>query len=263
MKKIALAISFAILGISNGATAVEIATIMGTPDPGMDFVQELVTERVRLMPPGFFPEVQLSTEVYSLLARRGVLSAISFEVLNGNGSATAADFANAIHLASTRAPVVLNILGGGDENDVCTWMASHPDTVYVTVADASAQTMPPSAFPACNATNILRVAPLSKDRTRLLTPSNFGPLIRIGAAGTGIRVIGPGDRMRKLTNGTVAAALVAGQLVAFARNHGITHEDGPLKGAKLIKKFFKKRTLAVPALVGAVEEGRILEDTGY
>lgn len=264
MNKSALVFGVAVLGISNFATAApEIATIMGSPDSRMDFVQELVTERVFMTPPGAFPEVQLSTEIYSLLARRGVLSTISFEVLNGQGMAAISDFTNAIHLAATRAPIVLNILGGGNENDVCSLMASHPDTVYVTVSGASAQYLDPSAFPACQAENILRVAPLTKDRTRLLAPSNFGPLVRIAAPGTEVRVIGPGERMRKLTGGTASAALVAGQLVAFARNHGITHEDGPLKGGRLITKFFKKRSRLVPALANAVDGGRVLEDTGY
>lgn len=263
MKMTLFAFGFALLGISTSASAAEIATIMGSADPRMDFVQELVTERVHLMPPGFYPEVQLSTEIYSLLARRGVLSAISFEVLNANGAATAADFSNAIQLAATRAPIVLNILTGGNDNDLCTWMAAHPDTVFVTVSNSSAHSMPPSAYPACNAANILRVAPLAKDRARLLAPFNGGPLVRIAAAGTEIRVVGPGERMRKFTGAPASAALVAGQLVAFARNHGITHEDGPLKGAKLIQKFFKKRSLTVPALVGAVDGGRALEDTGY
>ena len=117
--------------ICNFAYATEIATVMGKPGENLDFTDDLIQERIDLGGP---KAGEMSTTwAYSILARKGVRSAVSIEVVNDEGYLDSSDLIKAIQIAATKAPVVFTHVGP-IEDEVCSVLSQYYETAFVIVA---------------------------------------------------------------------------------------------------------------------------------
>jgi hypothetical protein len=233
--------------------ASEVATVMGSPDGSLDFVQSLVQERINLSDHASVDDV--STAVYSIFHRIGIQSAVSVGVQNQFGSSTESLFLQGISLGVQKAPIVYTNMGPVGER-ICSVMAHYPQTVFVLVAGNSGSQLDPGQEPSCLNGNILRVGALDQVRGELFSFSNWGPSVRIASPSLKIPAVGAGGVQHSYTNNSVGAALVAARMGVYATQHL------DLRGAALVDKFLDESTLCLPALLGKVDGARALNDDG-
>ncbi|MBI3556309.1 MAG: S8/S53 family peptidase [Deltaproteobacteria bacterium] len=237
------------------APAAQIATLLGRPDSAQSFVREIVKESVSLGGNTSY-EQDWTTQLYSILAGRGVRDAISFEVIEAEGGVSNELLLKGFDQAAAKAPVVMTAVGGSSEqnNALCAYLSRHAEAAFVLAAGKSGYEIGEGAEPNCSARNILRVAALGRDRKHLMPSSNFGYTIRIAAAGEEIPVTGVGGRSTRLTGTSPAAAVVAAEIAKFAAR------SPALDAAGLINRFLRLRTVRVPELDGKIEGARALRD---
>jgi hypothetical protein len=161
-----------------------------------------------------------------------------------------------LNAAAARSPVVLNVLGGAENETLCQAMAQNNRAAYVWVAGSNAQLLDPTHEPSCSAPNILRVAPYNQISGQFLSSSNYGGSVRLAAPGFNVPVLGPQGRALRMSGGSVAAALAGAQLAVFAR------ENPSLAGGDLITQFLAKKTRVESSFAPYVQDGRVLEDNG-
>lgn len=227
----------------------EITTILGQPAEEMPFVNKILKERVDFGQYSRF-EVENSTEIYSLLFRRGVNVAFNIESLAEGGGFRLNTLSAAVGVGAAHAPVVFTSHGPLEE-DLCSGMMAHGDSVLVAPAGSSGLDLTAHAHPRCQRGNVLIVAALRPEGDALDKVSNFGELVHLAAPALQ-EVTGADGRTSTQFKAFFAAALVAADLAVYARST-------TLRGEELLKKFFEERTRLVPALAPKVREGRVYQ----
>jgi hypothetical protein len=228
----------------------QLSVLIGKPNLESPEVKALVTESADLVRGA--GESYFSTEVYSLLASRGVRSTSLFSVVNSKGSSDFSVSAQALHDASSRAPIVLVTVIGSKTGDLCSEMAKNPNTVFVVPAGSSAQILRAEYTPDCAAPNILFVGAMNKDQTDLAPYSNRGTeIVRVAASGMIIKKEIPGHQGARRLGTTFAATRVAADLVKLA-------EARKIQGVHLVKAFLRRAT-TIPALKGKVKDSKALQ----
>ncbi len=232
------------------AQSLELATLLGRPDSSQAFVSRTLAKSVALT--SGQPELDFTTEMFSVLYRNGAPRTAAIEILESTGAITEQAWEQGIWAATLEAPVVLNVVGNSDMGSICVRMAEYVETAFVFVAGNDARRILPDSDEAlhCSSGNILRVAPLNVATLQIPEFTNVGASVRLAAPGVNIAVTGPGGRVGRRSNGSVAAALVAARLAVLAR------ENPTLRGARLIERFFEEETTLIPALQEKVESGR-------
>jgi hypothetical protein len=228
----------------------EIATVMGSPDSTLGFVQNMVKKRIALQ--DVSNESEVTTAVYSVLSRVGVTNATAVQLLPNNGTTTQANFENALRIASKESTVVYTIVGPMS-NELCQEMSRLSNNVFVTVSGNERRALEPQAMPACLSSNIICVAGLNQADSDLRDSANYGALIRIAAPSFNIPVVLAGGAHSTMSNTSVASALVAGRLATFAR----THQE--FFGATLANAFISENSEPMANLAEKVRDGRVLK----
>jgi hypothetical protein len=222
-------------------------------------VQSLIHQRISVGP-GHNYELQLSTEVYSILADQGVNQTVSIETMSADFTTTLSDSIEAIRVIDySKAAVVLWIFRGetGNNERFCREMSERPHLAFVFPAgsDGEGHAIDPEQEPHCLAKNILFVAALDQDRDRLASFSNYGTAVRLAAPGINIPVVGQGGIRSTRSGVTPALAFAAAQLSVYEQ----AHPD--LRGETLIESFLKHATLTLPDLKGKIEGSRAIKSS--
>lgn len=235
------------------AFAADLATVSGCPDGTQPFVQRMLAQRI-LVGSATGSADQQTTWVYSILRDAHVASAVSVEVLNAAGAASNEDLRRALGIAAAQDAPVVFTNAGPLGNDLCILMGRSRDIAYVVVAGGESTEISAAERPACAAGNILFVTALDQRTYELESFANWGPgLVRVAAPAHRVGVVGVGGHAFQVSNGSVAAALVAGRLAVYAR-------DREARGAMLVARFLSDATVPVPALRSRVQNGRVLPE---
>jgi hypothetical protein len=237
------------------ANSNELAVILGSPDPSMDFVNKLVQNRVSI-PIDSSYDTDITTGLYSILAREGAENVVAIEVLSESGSTTEFNVLLALQKASAVAPVVfLPLRGGmGSNGHACRVMAKASNIAFVfpVGSDGSDTAVDLQTESHCFAKNILLVASMNQFTKTLTHFTDFGKGVRLAAPGIQIPVTLPGGRVISRSGVTPPGAFAAAQLSIFARSLP------ELKGADLIESFLKNETTELITLKGKVEGNRAI-----
>lgn len=248
MKYILRLALFAALASTN-LWAHEIATIGGHPDARLEFGQRIIKDYESYTNDNA-TAAEYGSHMYSILDRRGVSGAVSYQILFPNGNSTSALVMRSFKDAVKNAGIVLFAMGPKDLT-LCNFMSAQKDTAFVVVAEMNAPYT-------CKADNIVAVVGLNSDLKTVPDYGRSNPdmLPEVAAPAMNIRVIGNGGYVERVSNQMVSTAFVAADMAAVAK------QFPTLKGAALVAKFYETKTVSEPGLDGFVVAGRRLVDDG-
>lgn len=241
--------------LSVPAHAFEISTIIGSSNPKMPFVEQVVKEEVKLVPG--YAQPDYTTGAIYFAWRNGAQSIQAIQAISDEGSATEENFLRAIDISAANSAIALSALGGGNMEGMCARMARHPDTVFLMPGGSDGSFDDGSNKPSCFARNILFVNGLNSTLTDLAVNQNYGTLSRAAIPYTNLSAPVDDGRSIKYTSKAFGMGMVAGKMAQLLR------EDPSLKGAALIDRFLGEKTVYLRTLEGKIAGARALIDVQY
>lgn len=245
MKFILSFLFLASLPASARAAPLEVSLIAGLPNGEMPFVQQILKEKV-VMVPGE-NQADYTTALFYFASRNGTEAAQAIQIVDERGSATGLNLNLSIDKAAQNAAIVVVPVGGPGINSLCERAAGNVRTAYIMMAKALGNASP--AGP-CRAANILFVGALSNDLSDLQDSTHA--LLRLAVpAGPLEAPVAPGRSMAVRSLGT-GMAMAAGKMAEILRQYPF------LKGKALVDRFLNTRTERLSSLRGKVAGERAL-----
>lgn len=211
----------------------EVATLLGSPNMDLPWVQSAVKNQVLLTPGQTWMDI--TTGVVYFASRNGAESVQTIQVVREEGNARLADVFSAIDIAARDSAIVVAPLAGDKQEEMCEKMAEKTDTAFLIALGERGYTLSP-LFTKCASRNILFVTVLNPEGTGLAEFATYGPLVRLAAPGRELEA--PVDRDgRKVSylSDIFGMSVAAGQLSALAR------KSPDLSGAALIQAFLQEQ----------------------
>lgn len=224
------------------AETYDIATLLGTPNEKMPFVQEVVKSHLPLVEGSNFAD--FTTGVLYFSWRNGVRSAQTIQIFQEQGNATLADVLKAIDIASQNSPIVLAPLSGTGFEEMCEKMAEKSNTAFLISLGGVGYTLSPF-YTKCASRNILFVTVLNPELTGLGEFASFGPLVRLAVPGMDLSAPVDTNRTASFLSDGFGMAVAAGKLAIFSR------QNPELRGAALISQFLAAAEV-LPSLRGKI-----------
>ena len=220
----------------------ELATLLGTPNEKMPFVQEVVKNHLPLVEGNSF--VDFTTGVLYFSWRNGVHSAQTIQIFQEQGNANLSDVLKALEIASQNSGIVLAPLSGTGFEEMCEKMAEKTETAFLISLGGVGYTLSPF-YTKCASRNILFVTVLNPELTGLGEFASFGPLVRLAVPGMDLSAPVDTNRTASFLSDGFGMAVAAGKLASFSRS------NPSLKGAALISQFLAT-TDYLPSLRGKI-----------
>lgn len=246
-----LLLTFLLLSSSAFAFDYDMAVFLGSPRISMNFVSEILKEKIDQVPGENM--LDYTTATFYFAQRNGVKAAASVQVVTETGTAYYVDIFSGIQKLQDKAAVMILPLGPSTES-LCRPLAEKTDIVFLLPIGASGETEDPSDKPSCAAGNILFAAGLNFKKDDLAENQNISPLTRVATPYTALTAPVDQDRSMSYSANAFGLSMIAGKM---AELRALNPE---LKGAALVDAFLASKTTTLEKLAGKVQGGRALID---